>query len=187
MLDEMNRIRKVSDMLCTGHAVLRDRFSRRALILDLLILALSTWITALAFVDPLLNVKLTPFHILPTLWMGVLSIGVFFLSLVQFKTDWKGRADAHKRTLDLYAEVKREAGYLIASGKCDDAECRRVLSRYDLASAVGIEIPENDFLPLKQKHKRKLELSKKSDDSPWAFLWLLSLRRSWTENWKGKP
>ena len=172
-------------MLCTSHAVLRDRFARRALFLDLLVLALSTWLVALAFVDPLLNLKLTPFHILPALWVGVLSVGVFFLTIVQFKTDWKGRADAHKRTLDLYSEVKREAGYLIASGKCEDAECRRVLSRYDMASAVGIEVPENDFLLLKQQHKRKIELSKRLDDKPWTYLWLLRLRRSWTEMFKG--
>ena len=184
MLDEMKRIRQVTDMLCTSHAILRDRFARRALILDLCVLALSTWIVALAFVDPVLNSMLTPPHISPTLWIGILSVCVFFLTLVQFKTDWKGRADAHRRTLDLYAEVKREAGYLMASGRCEEAECRRVLSRYDMASAVGIEVPENEFLALKQRHKRKVELSKGLDARPFTPLWLFRMRRSWRDTFR---
>ena len=112
MRDELERIRRVSDTLCTGHARLRDRFAQRALILDLCILGLSTWLVALAFVQPRINVRLTPFGLDTQIWMGMLSVAIFFLTLVQFKTDWKGRADAHKRTLEMYAEVKREAGYL---------------------------------------------------------------------------
>ncbi len=46
---ELERIRRVSDMLVTGHANLRDRYSRRATFLDLAVLALSTWLTAVSF------------------------------------------------------------------------------------------------------------------------------------------
>jgi hypothetical protein len=65
--EEIVRIRKVADMLCTGHANLRDRFARWSLILDLLILAASTWLVALAFVDPALDISLTPFGLGPRL------------------------------------------------------------------------------------------------------------------------
>jgi len=58
---EIERIRNVSDMLCTGHAILRDRYERKALALDLSILALATWLSALAFVTPSINLSLTPF------------------------------------------------------------------------------------------------------------------------------
>jgi hypothetical protein len=138
--EELQRIRRVADMLCTGHAVLRDRYARRALVLDILTLLLSTWVVALAFVSPSIATILTPFGFNTTIWLGTLSAGTFFLTLLQLKTDWKSKADAHRRTLDLYAEVKREASYLLASGEADDAEYRRILARYDLASAVGIEI-----------------------------------------------
>ncbi len=86
--------------------------------------------------------RLTPFGLDSQVWVGVLSVGTFFLTLVQLKTDWKGRADAHKRTFDLYAEVKREAGYLLAAEEIEETACRRVLSRYDMASAVGVPIPK---------------------------------------------
>lgn len=144
MRAELERIKRVSDSLCTGHARLRDRFARWALWLDLCVLGLSTWIVALVFVEPRINHKLTPPGWDSQIWIGIISVIAFFLTIVQFKTDWKSRADAHKRTLDIYAEVKREAGYVLAAGEFDETTCRRVLSRYDMASAIGIAIPEKE-------------------------------------------
>ena len=180
--EELERIARVSDMLCTSHANLRDRYSRRALLLDLTILGLSSWLVALAFVAPKINVALTPFGWDPQVWVGVLGIGVFFLSIVQLKTDWKGRSDAHKRTLDIYAEVKREARYLIAAGTLEEAAWRRVLSRYDMASAVGMEIPEKDFLRQKRRHRIKVEVSRYLDEHPSASLRLICIRFWFRDN-----
>ncbi|MGB8842575.1 MAG: hypothetical protein WCC64_16060 [Aliidongia sp.] len=176
MREELERIRSTSDTLCTGHAGLYNRFGQRALILDLAILAASSWLVAMAFVEPHINVRLTPFGWDSQIWVGVLSVATFFLTLVQFKTDWKGRAEAHKRTLNLYAEVKREAGYLLAAGEIEKDTWRRVLSRYDMASAVGIGIPEGDFLSQKRRHKIKVALSKRLDSHPSASLFLTRIR-----------
>lgn len=114
-------------MLCTGHAELRDRYARRALVLDLVTLALSTWIVALAFVEPRIGRRFTPLGWNGTIWLGLLSVGTFFLTILQIKTDWKSRSDAHKRSLDLYAEVKREAGYLLASKTLTEDALRSLL------------------------------------------------------------
>jgi hypothetical protein len=181
--EELTRVRRVADMLCTGHAILRDRFARQALTVDVAVLGLSTWIIALAFVDPAINARLTPRGQDPRIWVGCLSVGVFFLSIVQLKTDWKGRADAHRRTLDLYAEVKREAGYVLASAEVDEASCRRVLSRYDMASAVGVEVPEKDFLFIKRKHRMKIAISKHLDAAPSTSIALLRLKMWLADNW----
>jgi hypothetical protein len=179
---EVNRVRRVSDMLCTGHATLRDQFARRALILDIVTLASSTWVVALAFVSPTIAAKLTPFNWDATIWLGTLSACTFFLTLVQLKTDWKSRADAHARTLDLYAEVKREAGYLLASDQIDEATYRRVLARYDMASAAGVSIPESAFLKLKRRHRIKILMSKHLDDHPSTSLLLLRIRLWFHDN-----
>ena len=183
---ELQRIRRVSDMLCTAHAYLRDRYARRALFIDLSVLALSTWLVALAFVEPRIGVSLTPFKIDPQIWGGLLAVFTFFLAIVQLKTDWKSRSDAHRRTLDLYAEVKREAGYLLASGTLDDTAVRRVLARYDIASAVGIAVPEQDFLPQKKRHLLKVELSKRLDTRPGSSLVMARLRLWWLNNFRGR-
>jgi len=180
--EEMKRIRRVSDMLSTSHAMLRDRFARRALILDLLTLAFSTCVVALAFVAPNIAERLTPFHWDSTLWLGILSVLTFFATLVQLKTDWKSKSDAHRRTLDLYAEVKREAVYLLAADREDEHSYTRVLARYDMASAVGIEVPEKDFLALKRQHKLKVTLSKHLDEYPSTSLRLFRVKLWFRDN-----
>ena len=81
-------------MLCTAHAGLRDRYARRSLFLDLSVLGLSTWLVALAFVEPRIGISLTPFKIDAQIWGGLLATFTFFLAIVQLKTDWKGRSDA---------------------------------------------------------------------------------------------
>jgi hypothetical protein len=107
----------VADQLCTAHAALRDRFKRRALLLDIVILLASAWLTALAFVDPRLGKWLIPFGIDSQLWIGLFGVIVFFLTLIQFKVDWGGKAEAHARSFRMYAEVKREAGYCLGKSK----------------------------------------------------------------------
>lgn len=184
MKNEMTRICRVSDMLCTGHAALRDRYSKLAFVLDLVTLAVSTWLVALAFVEPKLNVTLTPFGWDSQVWVGALGTGVFFLTLIQIKTDWKGRSDAHKRTLDVYAEVKREAGYLLSAGEYNHDSCQRVFSRYDMAASVGLPIPESEFLRQKQRHLVKVALSKALDDRPATSLMWLRVRLWWRDTFK---
>jgi hypothetical protein len=184
--EELKRIRKVADMLCTCHAVLRDRLAFRALLLDIFTLALSTSVVALAFVSPEIARRFTPFGWNVEIWLGTLSAGTFFLTLVQLKTDWKSGSDAHRRTLDLYVEVKREAGYLIASANFDEENYRRVLARYDLASAVGVEVPEKNFLKLKRQHRLKILVSKHLDEAPGTSIPLFRARLWLRDNrfWK---
>jgi hypothetical protein len=91
-----------------------------------------------------------------------------------------------RRTLDLYAEVKREAGYTLASAAIDDEGYRRVLARYDLASAVGVEVPKKDFLSLKRQHRLKRQISKHLDEAPATSLPLLRTRLWLQHNRLGK-
>jgi hypothetical protein len=157
-------------MLCTGHAGLRDRYAWWAFLLDMSFLLVSTWLVALAFAEPKINMWLTPFGWDSRIWIGALSVGTFMLTLAQLKTNWKERADAHKRTHEIYAAVKREAGYLLAGAVIDEAANRRVLANYDMASAVGVAIPESEFLRQKQRHLLKIAISKHLDSHPSASI-----------------
>jgi hypothetical protein len=184
---ELIRVKRVSDMLCSSHAELRDRYTRRAVFSDLAILAISTWLIAVAFVDPALNVTLTPFSLDSRLWIGLLAIGSFFIAIIQLKTNWRGCADAHGQTSKMYAQAKRECVYLLRSGTEIDAQASRSLfSRYDNIGSIGISIPEKQFLSLKRKHHLKIEISRFLDTHPGAWpviaYWRIVLRDN-----KSKP
>lgn len=182
--EELQRILRVSDMLCTGHAWLRDRYALRALILDLLILIISVWLVALAFVNETTARRLTPATVEPQIWMGLLAVLTFVLSVIQIKVDWKGRSDAHQRSFDIYFDVKRQATYLLqTSGTLARPDCESVLVRYDVAAQFGTHIGERDFLRIKQRHKIKVAISKQMDTHPAASILLLKLKLWMRDNW----
>jgi len=159
------------------HAELRDKYLLYAQILDLSIFASSTWLVAMIFVEPKIGSKLSPSFIQSQIWIGLLSIVTFFLSIVQIKVNWKERSDAHKRSLDMYASVKREAGYILSRDVDVTLDkCGRVIDMYDAASNTCIQVPEKFFLTLKRKHKLKIKISRYLDDKPSASVLLLRLK-----------
>jgi hypothetical protein len=184
--NELQRIHRVSDMLVSAHANLRDRYSRRATALDLSLLASSTWLVAVVFVEPRIGARVTPYGFDPQLWTGILSVLTFFLSIVQLKVDWKGCSDAHKRSFEMYSEVKRECGYILSNGTLVTKEsCERVLARYDMATDVGSAVAESEFLRQKRRHLQKSEISRYLGQHPFASISLLRIRMWWRDNQKG--
>jgi hypothetical protein len=179
--EEIERIRRVSDSMCSAHAGLRDRYAQWALALDLLILGSSIWLVALSFVDERIGERLTPGTVDPHIWIGVLGVVTFFLSIVQLKTEWKSRAHGHKTSAEAYAAVKREANYLLKSGTNDSEGYKRVIDRYDMASVASVPIPEKDFLKQKRRHLIKIAISKHLDSKPSTWIFWLRVRLWWKD------
>jgi hypothetical protein len=174
-------------MLCTAHAGLRDQYNRRALALDLIILALSTWLVALVFVEPRINASLTPLGLDPQIWIGVLGVLTFFSTVLQMKTDWKAKSDTHSLSLSMYAEIKRECGYLLAAGQeLSRTECQRLFDRYDMATEVAAKVPEKEFLRQKRRHKMKVAISRHLDTHPAASILLTRFRLWYRDNFRSQ-
>jgi hypothetical protein len=180
---EIERIARVSNMLVTGHSNLRERYAKRALALDVTILGVSVWLTSVVFVEPKIGLTLTPFHMDPQIWIGLLSIATLFLSVIQLRVDWKGQSDAHKRSADIYSKVKSETRHLLEAKRAITREdARELLIQYELSSDLGCSIPENEFLKQKTEHLKKVAISKFLDKHPGASITLLRLRLWWHSN-----
>ena len=173
---ELQRIKRVSEQLVTAHSLLRDRYARRAFVIDITILGSTLWLTAMALVNPIIGVELTPTGLTKDLWLGILSVVAFFLSIVQIRVDWKGKENAHARACDAYASVKRETVNLLAQEQFDGLEYKRILDKYESAGTLSIPIPEAEFTKLKGKHKIKMEISNFLNEKPAASVWLLRMR-----------
>lgn len=183
MRQEIARIHRVSDMLCTAHAGLRDKLQRRALILDLTILGLSTWLTAMIFVAPRIGVRLSPRSIDSEIWLGLLAIGTFILAIFQTKLDWKGRAGAHGRSSAYYAGVKGESSRLLRSDTISSEKAEHLFERYSFSDQFCLYIPENEFLAQKKRHKIKVRISRVLDERPGASVVFLRIRIWFRDNW----
>lgn len=171
---------RVGDQSCTGYAHLRDKYRRRAFWLDLLILLLSGWVVSMVFVQPRIAVELSPKGIPNDVWIGLLSILAFALSLVQLLVNWKGRAQLYQQAASSLSVFVKEHRPLL--GLITDQQAEAALARYS-ALTDGLEpIPESQFLALKKRHRLKLELSRLLDDRPGANLTLWRLRIALRDN-----
>ena len=165
---ELRSLERKSDQSCTIHAWLRDKHSFRASLLDYGLMAGTTYLLGLSLVEPAIGIPLAlgfDRHVL----IAVFSLIVFFLSIVQFKSEWKARAEAHQRAMKEYADIKLDCR-AITSGtrKAGPSEFDRIKSRYGMITEVGTHIPDGAFIGGKAHHARKVFVSKYLDDNPGA-------------------
>jgi hypothetical protein len=87
----------------------------------------------------------------------------------------------------MYAEIKRECGYLLAPGQeLTNEGCQRVFDRYDMVTKIAKEIPEGEFLRQKQRHKIKIAVSRHLDTHPSASIVLTRLRLWYRDNFRSQ-
>lgn len=177
---QVESVRRTADMLCTAHSGLRDRYATKAFWLDTVVLTSSIVLVALTWEDFSKLLGLTGVFASQegVEWgLRLLAILILILSIIQLNSAWKARSDAHQRSAKMYSEVKREAGYLLASFQnVTPEERQRLLSRYDMASDVGTGIPELEFLRQKKRHRLKVACSRRLDTHPATVLWMYRLR-----------
>lgn len=172
---------RVADQICTGYAYLRDKYSRQAFLLDLTILLLSAWLASMVFVQPAVAIALFPSKFTPEIWIGLLSIFAFALSLIQLLVDWKGRAQRYRQSLATLSGFVKE--YRPLAGSIDEQRAAAALARYSLISDGLESIPERDFLRLKRMHLLKVEMSRILDSRPGASPLLLRVKLFIRDNW----
>lgn len=178
--DDFDRTIRVSDQSCTGHAILRDRYQWRSTCLDLVILIISACLLATVWIQPDIADKLTPFSLPREIWIGLLSLGAFCLSLVQLQVNWKERANSHNHALATLSTYIKELRAL--RGSSDAHRIASALERYQAVTEPLRSIPESEFLRLKQRHLLKVAASKHLDKHPGSSLLLFRLALLWRNN-----
>jgi hypothetical protein len=176
---EFRRKRRVLDQTITGHAFLRDVYERRALVLTLLVLALSTVATATAFLAGDTPVTIAGIRARTQIWVGVLTTVIFFLSLVDLRVDWRQRAGAHAEAVRRLARVKGVfRGVTIVEDRVETTGADLDFE-YESAMEQVPPIPEKWFLRAKARHLRKVAASQLLSSHPGAPSWLMKARVTW--------
>jgi hypothetical protein len=176
-ISEITSILRKADQSCSIHGQLRDKFQLRASILDYGLMIVSTYLIGLTFVEPTIDVRLS-------LWLehdsmvAIVSFITFFLSIVQFKNDWKKKTQEHQRSFTEYAQVKAECKAMITANNqtIDNSHLQRIRHNYNSATAVGTHIPEGGFLSGKKQHQIKVFISKHLDANPGSLISLVRLK-----------
>lgn len=179
---EIQRRYRVADMMVTMHSVLRDSYAKRALSLDFLIFASSIIIAALAFFDPRLFSWLPWDDDVTRIAIGAVAVITFMCSIVSWRVDWKGRADAHARAATAYAGAKFRLGGVDSNTDADEIE--RALFEYEEIGKSVVSIPDKKFLSLKSEHLLKIEVSRHLDRTPGVPVVLLRFKIRVVHVWK---
>ena len=167
---EIDRRERVYDMMLSAHAALRDRYRLLALLLSLTIFFFSTILLALTFVSPDMLAGLGVHGERTSFWLGLSAAGVFFLSIVDLCVRWRERSRAHADAAVRLAAIKSEVRGLKTQTGLADAIRDTAFREFDIITRDLIPIPESDFLRLKARHERKVEVSRllsKSPGCPW--------------------
>lgn len=174
-LDELKRIRRVSDMMITAHAMLKERLSVLSMLSDIFLFSCSLILAIVVFADQNLLIKY--FGTNHSLWIGIFSILAFIFSFIASLLDWKVLAEKHKYAFKAYMDLKFASNDLI--NKIQDnvhADIGRFLERYYVITPTIISIPERSFLECKRKHVVKVFISKYLDDHPATSIFLLKIK-----------
>jgi len=169
-------------MMLTMHAALRDRYGRRATSFDVCLVVLSIVLSAFVFADDKvaraigLGVESTKVGI------GIASMLLLAASVAGLLVDWKGAKERHSRAVLILSRLKLETRAVRKTVGREGANSSEVPERWrENARALDSlpEIPERDFVRLKAKHLRKVELSKLIDAHAGLPLWVLRLMLMW--------
>jgi hypothetical protein len=180
--DEVRSIGRKADQACSIHAYLRDQYERCARLLDYSLMAASTYLLGLSFVEPVIGLRLS-LGADPKILIASLSLITFFLSIVQFKSDWKTRAQEHSDSFDEHAAIKSDCRAITSGTRAATTpELQRIRDRYDRIAEIGTPIPENQFVKGKARHLRKVYVSRYLDSHPGAFARLVAIKLVFRDN-----
>lgn len=183
LCDDLKKQAKVVDMMLTMHSILANRYHRRAQILEISLLAVSTVIVALTFVDPQVLTYLKISQETSRVLIGICSIVVFFLSVVSLIVDWKGKARQHREAFNMLVPHKSEWSEIIKSFEDHDERDRaEFVRKSSLIIGNLTPIPDARFNSLKARHHQKVMLSKMISEHPGSSVWILRLKLWWRTN-----
>jgi hypothetical protein len=143
-------------------------------------------LVVVVFIGPVLGYEVALFGWSSLTWAGSISLAILALSLLQTATDWRGRAEAHRRSQAAYAEIRREAEYLAAASSVDEIAFSNLLAGLKLASIIKVEIPANELLEQKRRHEVNQAIARVLDSQPAASV-LLTRFRFWLRDNRGPP
>ena len=177
-VDENERQYRIIDQLMTSHAVLRDRYGRRAGILNLSLLSLAIALNGFVFAsDDILRSIFRERAGAAKATLGIISIALLVLSIVELRVDWEGQSRSHSEAVGRLSRLK--AKYRETHAKKDGDSFDELTRDYASTMEALPPIPERSFTRLKAHHEFKRRLSQEISKHPGVPAILLSVRLRW--------
>ena len=161
--------------MLTSHSILQEKYLRKAQALDILILILSSLLVATVFIDSKIIALISNNENFARIIIGIFSVLVFCLTIVQFKVDWKQVADQHCKAFEVLVQFKHIFRNLKDADDLNKDCFDKTMEDYKLATSFICKIPEKYFHRLKSKHLKKVILSKLIRINPSSSIFVIKL------------
>lgn len=175
--DENERQYESIDQLLSMHSSLRDRYFKRAFLLNTSLISVSLFLCVFTFIGDDLIVSLGYNPSMTRFLIGLSAVVVLVISISEFRVDWRGKGSRHDEAVKLLAGLKAKFRKAYDRYSGDNLEVNNKLTNeYDKTMAILLPISENDFARLKANHQFKRELSYKISSNPKAPHWILRIQ-----------
>jgi hypothetical protein len=164
---QLENLKRKADQQATAHAWLRDRYRLLNSILSTTSLVAGVFLLAIVMASPdLVNRTLG----IPPDWyqwfLALLAAGSFSIVIVQIAWRFDAKSTLHDQAVRHYTKVGYSASRIIRASDTISAEKVAAIQNEYLDDHDLPRIPESKFLPLKQWHLRKVQMSKELDGNP---------------------
>jgi hypothetical protein len=176
--EENERQYRIIDQLLTAHAVLRDRYARRARLLSVFALAVSVALNGFVFANEEVLKFIFWGHVeAAKVGLGLVSIALLVFAVIEFRVNWEGTSESHSEAVTRLGRLK--AKFREAPADPSDDCWLRLSAEYATTMQELPPIPESSFAHLKALHEHKRALSREISNNPGVPSGLLSIRLRW--------
>jgi hypothetical protein len=177
---ENNRQYRVIDQMLSMHSSLRDGYRTRALIMSCVLLTAGVVLNACVFIDDATLTTLGLKAGKAKVAIGLASVTVFIISIVELRVDWGGKASIHKHAVEKLSNLKAKyRQHFDPANKHNPIPDHELNTDYERVLADLQPIPEAVFNCLKHRHLKKKLLSDQITQNPGAPLFLIKFHIFW--------
>lgn len=172
---ELEKILGKMDQRISGHSRLHDRYKRRAITSEILLMGSAIILTISGLADDKYYAFLGLKPVFTRFCFSLYSVFALVISTIAWKIDWRSKALTHRQTRDKLSELKLECRKALSDSNTP-IEIIHDLCKHCSIKQIEVEpIPENKFNSLKAWHLKKKELSKYASNNAGKPYWLIWL------------
>lgn len=175
-MKDFSDYKRKSDMMCTFHSVLRDKFHTREIIANILIWVSSIILCSLTFSKESFLQELFGFNGSQSFAIGLFSLINFGISILMLLFKWQEKSAQHSDSFKYFFEVKSLIVTYQRLGVTNSSLENLIEDKYNSAPKYCIDIPDSLFLSLKRTYETKVVLSKNISIHPFVPIWIWKLK-----------
>lgn len=172
-MTEISRQSETVDFMLSAHSTLRDRYRCRRIVFNIGVIGMSLILSVLAVVEDAVLEAIGGEPGTVRLFLGMPTIALLVISFSASLVDLRGRAQAHGRAARILANLKTDYRTITSIDRLSEDVERDLTTAYHKAMQQLVSIPETQFNQLKARHRFKRLLSRATDNTPGAPVWLL--------------